>query len=488
MILALEIIIWIIFAFCILIMGGYLILAYLSYKAMRIYFTKNSFTNYQTILNSPLSPALSLVSPAYNESKSIVDNVRTQLALHYNNYEVILVNDGSTDDSMQKLITNFHLEKKDIKIPQHLPTKEILGVYKSTNPAYKRLIVIDKVNGGKSDALNVGINAATTDFVTCIDVDCVLEQDSLLKMVKPFLERTDKKRVIASGGVIRIANGCVIENGKLVKVEVPESFLPRVQVLEYIRAFLLGRMAWSRLDGLLLISGAFGLFDKDIVIKCGGYTLKTVSEDMELVVRMRRYMHENKMEYIATYIPDPLCWTEVPDSYKILGNQRSRWSRGNVETLWIHRKMFFNPRYGRLGMLSYPYWFIFEFLAPIIESVGIVFTLILAYLNLINWNFFFLLLLFCYTFAILFSMLAIMAEEESFHEYKKMSDYFKLIYSVLLEPTFFHPFITFSAMRGYIGVMFGKKSWGKMTRKGFAGKKEETPLSKKVATATPKPA
>ncbi len=487
MILTLEIIIWIIFVFTLFIMGSYLILAYLSYKALRVYFTKNSFSDFNTILNSPLAPPLSVVSPAYNESKSIVDNVKTQLSLHYNDYEIILVNDGSTDDSLQKLITNFQLEKKDIKIPQHLPTKEVLGVYKSSNPAFKRLVVIDKVNGGKADALNVGINACTTDYVTCIDVDCVLEQDSLLKMVKPFLERTDKKRVIASGGVVRIANGCVIENGKLVKVEVPESFLPRVQVLEYIRAFLLGRMAWARLDGLLLISGAFGLFDKDIVIKCGGYTLKTVSEDMELVVRMRRYMHENKQPYVATYIPDPLCWTEVPDSYKILGSQRSRWSRGNVETLWIHRKIGFNPRYGRLGLLSYPYWFIFEFLAPIIESVGIIFTLILAYMNLINWNFFFLLLLFCYTFAILFSMIAIMAEEETFHEYKKMSDYFKLIYSVLLEPTFFHPFITFSAIRGYIGVMFGQKSWGKMTRKGFSNKKEDSTLAKKMADAKPKP-
>ncbi|HTA26761.1 MAG TPA: glycosyltransferase family 2 protein, partial [Bacteroidia bacterium] len=190
-------------------MVSYLFLAYLSYKALRVYFTKNSFTDYNTILNSPLAPPLSIVSPAYNESKSIVDNVKTQLSLHYNEYEIILVNDGSTDDSLQKLITNFHLEKKDIKIPQHLPTKEVLGVYKSSNPAYKRLIVIDKVNGGKADALNVGINACTTDYVTCIDVDCVLEQDSLLKMVKPFLDRTDKKRVIASGGVVRIANGCV---------------------------------------------------------------------------------------------------------------------------------------------------------------------------------------------------------------------------------------------------------------------------------------
>lgn len=487
MILTLEIIIWIIFVFTCFIMASYLILSYLSYKAMRLYFTKNSFANYHTILNSPLAPPLSIISPAYNESKTIVDNVRTQLALHYNDYEVILVNDGSRDDSLERLIAAFHLEKRDIKIPQHLPTKEVKGVYRSTNPAYKKLTVIDKVNGGKADSLNVGINASTTNYITCIDVDCVLEQDSLLKMIKPFLERTDGKRVIASGGVVRIANGCRIENGKLIQVEVPENFLPRVQVLEYIRAFLLGRMAWARLDGLLLISGAFGLFDKDVTIKCGGYTLRAVSEDFELVIRMRRYMHDNKIPYIATYIPDPLCWTEVPDSYKILGNQRSRWSRGLIETLWIHRRLFFNPKYGKLGTLSYPFWFVFEFLAPIIESTGIIFTLILAYFNMIYWNFFFLLLLFCYTFAILYSMLSIMAEEETFHEYKKMSDYFKLIYSVLLEPTFFHPFVTYSAIRGYISSLFGKKGWGKMTRKGFTEKTtESSPLAKKMA-GQPKP-
>jgi cellulose synthase/poly-beta-1,6-N-acetylglucosamine synthase-like glycosyltransferase len=474
MIFALEITIWIIFAFGLFIMIGYLSLAYLSYRAMRNYFTVNNFSNYNTILNSPLSPPLSLISPAYNESQTIVDNVHTQLALYYNNYEIILVNDGSTDDSLEKLINTFHLEKKEILIPKILATKPIRGVYKSTNPAYKKLTIIDKENGGKADALNVGINASTTNYVTCVDVDCVLEQDSLLRMIKPFIDRTDNKRVIASGGVIRIANGCVIENGKLVKVEVPKKFLPRLQVMEYLRAFLLSRMAWSHLDGLLLISGAFGLFDKEILIRCGGYTIKTVTEDLELVVRMRRYMHEKKEPYVVTYIPDPLCWTEVPSSYKILGSQRRRWSSGLTKTLWVHKKLFLNPKYGKLGLLSYPYWLVCEFFAPIIEVIGIAITLVFIYLNLINWAFFILLLLFIYTFAILFSMFALLAEVETFDEYKKISDYFKLIYTILLEPIFFHPFITLSSILGDISLIYRKKSWGKMTRKGFGHENRTT--------------
>lgn len=467
-----EITIWIIFGFCLSIMATYFLLSFQSYKILRNYFIKNSFCDVNVILNSPLAPPISLISPAYNESATIIDNVRAQLSLHYSNFEVIIVNDGSRDDTLQKLINAFHLSIQDISYKKSLPNSEILGVYKSTNPAFAKLTVVDKVNGGKSDALNAGINFSTAPYISCVDVDCVLEQDSLLKMIKPFLENTGK-RVIATGGVIRIANGCIIENGKLVNVEVPEKFLARLQVMEYLRAFLLGRMAWSKMDGLLLISGAFGLFDKDVVINSGGYFKDCVSEDMELVVRLRRYMHENKMPYEATYIPDPLCWTEVPDNYTILGRQRSRWARGTAETLAIHKRIFFNPKYKVMGIISYPYWLTFEFLAPIAEIVGMVFTIFLAVNGMIDWSMFFLLILFVYTFALLFSLIGLLAEEETFHEYKTISDYLKLIYAAMLEPIFFHPYIVFSTVRGDIQLLFGKKSWGKMTRTGFAKQKME---------------
>lgn len=462
-----DFIIWIIFLFCVSIMGAYLILAAISVVTLRRYLKTNSFSDYNSILNSPLAPPVSIIAPAYNEGLTIVDNAKSLLALHYNNYEVLIVNDGSKDDTLQKLITAFDLQLIQVPVNIQIECKEIRGVYKSSNPAFKKFRVIDKVNGGKADALNAGINVASAPYITCIDVDCVLEQDSLIKMVKPFLEAT-KKRVIASGGVVRIANSCVIENGKLMSVEVPDKMVARIQVLEYIRAFLLGRMAWSRMDGLLLISGAFGMFDKDIAIKAGGYYHKTVGEDMELVVRMRRYMHDHDLPYTVTFIPDPLCWTEAPEDYKILGRQRSRWTRGTMETLWLHREMLLNPKYKILGLLSYPFWLVYEYLAPIIEATGLLFSIFLACLGLINWHFFVLLLLFVYTFAIMFSMISLLTEETTYYQYTKRRDYIKLIYAALLEPVFFHPFVVYSAIKGNIDLVKGKKAWGDMTRKGLS--------------------
>jgi poly-beta-1,6-N-acetyl-D-glucosamine synthase len=233
----------------------------------------NSFTDFRLLASSPLAPSVSIIAPAYNEGATIIENVRSLLSIYYSNLEVIIINDGSTDDSLQKLVDMYHLRKVDEFVRCAIPTKAIRGIYKSENPVYKKLVVIDKVNGGKADALNTGINIASNDYIVSIDVDCILEQDALLKIVKPLMEE-NSKRVIASGGVVRIANSCIIQDGSLLKVVLPKKYLPRVQALEYIRAFLLGRMAWSRLNGLLLISGAFGAFDKDLVIKCGGYNPK----------------------------------------------------------------------------------------------------------------------------------------------------------------------------------------------------------------------
>ncbi|MBK5269613.1 MAG: glycosyltransferase family 2 protein, partial [Bacteroidia bacterium] len=295
------------------------------------------------------------------------------------------------------------------------------------------------------------------------------EQDALLKLIKPFLEET-KLRVIATGGVIRIANSCEITNGKLIRVHLPKKFLPRVQALEYIRAFLLGRMAWSRLNGLLIISGAFGAFDREIVVKSGGYNHNTVGEDMELIVRMRRYMHENDLPYKVAYIPDPLCWTEAPASYKILGRQRNRWTRGTIETLRMHKKMFFNPRFKILGMLSYPYWFFFEFLAPLIEFVGFLSFLIFAAFGMMDWGHVAILFGFIFSFGFLYSVFAIMMEVTTYNQYKKRSEILSLILTAFLEPMLFHPFVVWSAVRGNIDFLRKKKSWGEMTRKGFASK------------------
>jgi cellulose synthase/poly-beta-1,6-N-acetylglucosamine synthase-like glycosyltransferase/phosphoglycerol transferase MdoB-like AlkP superfamily enzyme len=455
-----------IFIYSISLLLSYVLIGVYSIGETRKYLRKRSFTDYSLLASSNYAPSVSILAPAYNEGANIIENVRSLLSIHYNNLELIVINDGSKDDSMQKIIDAYDLEVVDFLYHEHIPAKQVKAIYKSRNTVYKKLIVIDKVNGGKADALNTGINLASNQYLVCIDVDCILEQDALLKLVKPFIEETDK-RVIATGGVIRIANSCIIQNGRLVEVNLPKEFLPRVQTLEYIRAFLLGRMAWSRLNGLLIISGAFGAFDREIVIKAGGYNHKTVGEDMELIVRMRRYMEEHCIPYKVAYIPDPLCWTEAPTSFKILGRQRNRWTRGTIETLKIHRILFFNPRYGLLGMLSYPYWFFFEFLAPIVEFIGMIGFILFAIFGMVNWTFFFALLGFVLTFGWMYSIFAILMEVLTFNQYKKKGDIAKLILTAIMEPFIFHPFVVWSAIRGNIDLLLKRNNWGEMTRKGF---------------------
>jgi len=377
-----------------------------------------------------------------------------------------VVNDGSKDDSIPVLIKTFDLIKSNLAYNPEIPTKDVKAIYRSSNPSFSKLIVVDKENGGKADALNTGINVSKNPYLVCIDVDCIMDKDVLLKLAKPYLEASDK-RIIATGGVVRIANSCKIKAGKLIEVNAPNNFLARAQVIEYLRAFILGRMAWNKLDGLLIISGAFGMFDRDIAMKSGGYDTNTVGEDMELIVRMRRYMIDNGEAYAVQYIPDPLCWTEAPESYKILGKQRSRWMRGTMETLWKHKKMMFNPKYKLLGLLSYPYWMFFEYYAPIIETVGILITILLVALGIISWKFFFLFLLLVYLYAVMFSMIALYSEEATFQRYETIKDLRKLTTVALLEPLIFHPFTVYAAIKGNWEKLTGNKGWGEMTRTGF---------------------
>lgn len=459
-----------IFILTLVIFGSYLILGIFSAIALRKYLRKNSYVNYNSLVLSPLSPKISIIAPAYNESKTIIDNIRTLLSLYYNNFEVILVNDGSTDDTFEKIRTTYELERVNYYFDYRIPCERIKGVYKSKNPSYTRLTVIDKNNGGKADSLNAGINICKSTLFVSIDADSIIETDSILKLVKPFLEEKERK-VIGTGGVIRIVNSCEIERGHIRTINVPAKFLPRLQVLEYTRAFLLGRMAWSQLDGLMLISGAMGIFDRETVIKAGGYSIKTVGEDMELVLRMRRYMAEQDRKYEVTYIPDPLCWTEVPSDLKSMRKQRTRWTRGLVESLKTHRRMFFNKRYHRLGLLGYPYWFFFEWLSPLIAFAGFVYTLILVITHSLNWPFYLLLFLFVYSFAVLLSTWAVLFEEITFHKYRRKRDVLKLLSTAFLEP-FFYPVHTYFAVRGNLEALRGKKGWGKAERSGFDKKKK----------------
>lgn len=457
------------------IFGFYFWLAVVSAMELIKNIRESKTTNYDALLSSPFAPVISVLAPAYNESLTIVENINALLGLYYPSFEIIVINDGSKDDTLEKTIQAFELEKVPYVIDYKIKSAEIRGVYKSRKKAHSNLTVIDKFNGGKADALNAGINVAKGDYFVSIDVDSIIDPHALKKMIKPFFEETEK-RVIAAGGVIQIANSCVIENGQVVEVNVPNKFLPRCQVVEYSRSFLMGRLAWSRMDGLLLISGALGLFDKEIVINCGGYYNKTVGEDMELVVRMRKYMADQGLKYKVVYISDPLCWTEAPSTLKVLGSQRNRWTRGTIDTIMLHRNIFLNPKYGFMGMVSHPYWVFFEWLAPIIEVAGILYFTITALLGASNWTFFYVMLSFVYLFAITFSTYAILFDHMAYNRYKDKRKILKLVLTSWLEPFLYHPLVVYWGIRGnYDYFIRKKKVWGKMTRSGF-----EAPGYKKV--------
>jgi len=466
-----EIVSWLFLIYGSIICSGYLFTAIYSLIEIRDYKRRNNFEDDIALLQSLNLPAISILAPAFNEGLNIVENVRSLLTINYPSFEIVIINDGSSDNSLELLTKEYDLVPKDILYHNFVETKEIKNIYKSTNKAFKNLTVVDKKNGGKADALNTGINICQHNVICCIDVDCILENDAMLKLIKPFLNNGNK--VIASGGVIRVANSCIIEDGRLIEVKLPDTFVARVQVLEYFRAFLMGRMAWSRVDGLLLISGAFGMFDKQIVIEAGGYNTNTVGEDMELLVRMRRMMQERGVPYTVGFVPDPLCWTEVPQTWEVLQRQRNRWTRGTAETLWMHRKMMFNPKYKVLGMLSTPFWFFFEWLAPLIEFIGLIFFVVLLFTNQISLPVFLTFFLAVYSFAFLFSVTALFFEEYSFQQYKKPSYIFKLIGTALLEPLIYHPVVMWSAVMGNFDLLRGKNSWGVMSRAGLSNPVKE---------------
>lgn len=450
---------------------AFVLLSIIASVAMNIYKRKNGFVDYRAIISTELAPGISIIAPAFNEESNIVENVRSLLSVHYPDFEIIIVNDGSKDDTLKHLINAYDLHKVNFAINEQIKTKEVGAVYKSANKAYGNVVVVDKENGGKADALNVGINISSKPLIASIDVDCILAHDALLKMVKPFLE--GERKVIATGGVIRAANACDIHAGEITKVRLPSKYKVRVQILEYFRAFLMGRMAWAQIDGLLLISGAFGMFDKSIAIRAGGYDVKTVGEDMELVVRMRRLMHNEKTKYHVAFIPDPLCWTEVPETWGVLRKQRNRWARGTIETLWKHRKLFFNPKYGVMGMVSVPFWVFFEWLAPLIELTGIILYFIMALVGWANWTYYISFLILVYCFSVMFTVFAIWFEEESFQQYKNPKYIFTLLLTTILEPMLYHPIVLMASVKGNIDKLRGKKGWGTMTRVGFNANKQK---------------
>lgn len=415
------------------------------------------------VLPVSLVKPVSIIAPAFNEQNSIVQSVSNLLSLDYPVYEVIVVNDGSSDETLSRLIEHFKLKQSSLVFRKSLETKPIRAIY--TNPEYPRLIVIDKENGKKADALNAGLNISRYPLFCAVDSDSVLDRDALQKVVRPFLE--DPEKTIAAGGIIRLSNGCVIEKGQLKRLSIPRNILVRFQIIEYLRAFLGGRVGLSRLNSLLIVSGAFGLFRKDIVMAIGGYRKNTVGEDMDLVVRMRQYLHENKKPFAVRFLPDPICWTEAPSNLRSLGSQRNRWHRGLIETLAASRKMLFNPRYGVTGLLALPFYFIFEMVGPLVELYGYLFFILASIFRVINYTYAALFFALAVVVGAMISLGSILLEEFSQRRYPRAKDILALLPYCFLENIIYRQYLSYVRVKAFIDYFKGKKEWGKIEKKGF---------------------
>jgi cellulose synthase/poly-beta-1,6-N-acetylglucosamine synthase-like glycosyltransferase len=428
-------------------------------------------TSLRQTIRSPLTPPISILVPAYNEAAGITDSVRSLLALEYPCFEIVVINDGSSDETIERLIEAFDLERLMRPTPPFLLHEEIRAVYGPRGRL--NLLVLDKENGGKADALNAGINFAKFPLVCAIDADSVLEQDALVKAAMPFLD--DPVRTVATGGLVRVANGCRIERGRVMEAGLPRTALPMFQVVEYLRAFFGARTGWSAVNGLLVVSGAFGLFRKEAVIAAGGYSTDTVGEDMELVVRLHRTLREQGRPDRVVYVPDPVCWTEAPESTRVLRRQRRRWQRGSAETVLMHARMIGNPRYRAAGLLAMPALLLFELLGPLIELSGYAVAIVGLLTGSIGLTFFLLFLAISVLYGLILSFGAIAIEDASFGRHPGWDQLGRIMLFATLENVGYRQLGHLWRLEGYWQLV-RRGEWGAMERTGFAQSEPETML------------
>jgi len=442
----------------------YIAFTALAWRSITAHLRGRRFSGVNEALASPLTPPVSVLLPAYNEEAGIAEAVHSLLALRYPEHEVIVVNDGSTDGTVARLAEEFDLVPVGKALRESVDTRTVRGTYVSRREP--QLWLIDKENGGKSDALNAGLSAARYPYVCAVDADAILEEDALLRVAKPIID--DPNLVVAAGGIVRIANGCTVERGQVLDVRLPKSRLATFQVIEYFRAFLVGRVGWSRLKSLLIISGAFGLFRRETVEAVGGWRTDTVGEDAELVVRMHRHLRERDEDYRIEFVPDPVCWTEAPESLRALSRQRRRWQRGLAETLWRHRSMLARPRYGALGMVALPYFVLFELVGPIFELASFVLLPAAYLLGMLDTSILVAFAAVAVLLGILLSVAALALEEFSFRRHTHGLEVARMLAYAVLENFGFRQLVDWWRLRGLWDVVRRRKGWGDMRRKGFA--------------------
>jgi len=438
---------------------GYMSLNFLSIFAIRRFMQTQKYASVSNT-NTGLELPVTLIAPAYNEAETVVDSVYALLQLTYPKYEVLIVNDGSTDNTLDILKKEFDLVEYPEAYRNRIDTEKINMIYVSKKR--RNLRVIDKQNGGKADSLNAAINISRYPLFCAVDADSLLQPDSLERVVQAFIEYPE---TVAAGGTVRIVNGCTISKGFVQKVGIPKNLLARLQVAEYLRAFLFGRLGWEPLNALLIISGAFGLFHKETVISVGGYKTDMIGEDMELIVRLHRIMRKNKKKYRISYVPDPICWTEAPEDLKTLKLQRIRWQRGLTESLTSNISLMFSRNGGVVGWVAMPFMFFFECLGPFIELFGYITISLGFFFGYLSWEntlFFFVVAL---GFGVMLSSIAVLLEEMSFHIYPSGRYIFILLFVAIIENFGYRQLNSLWRIIAMYQWLTGEKAnWGEMKR------------------------
>ncbi|MFF2531686.1 glycosyltransferase [Brevibacillus sp. NPDC058079] len=449
----------------------YFIIMLFSFNSIVGILKSSIYSRFQTLSGSEHVPPISILVPAYNEELTIIENVRSLLSLNYPRYEVLVINDGSKDDTLQVMINEFSLVYSEhMPVQPLLHTSKIRGIYH--NPAFPNLYLIDKENGGKADSLNAGINLSHYPLIASIDADSLLEKDALIRIAKVYMENPDE--TVAIGGDIRIANGCKIEDGVVKDIRLPDKFLPMMQSVEYLKAFLGGRIGWSAINGLIIVSGAFGVFRKDYIIKVGGYREGYPGEDMNIIIKLHKYMLENKLPYRVAFCPDAVCWTQAPDTLKILGSQRRRWGRGNLKNMIEYgRHMAFRPKYKLFGMLTLPFNILFETLNPYFRITGLLALIGYTLLDMTNGYVLLIYGLLNVMYGMLLGIGSLFLEEIAFRRYPRFRDIVKMLFYTILMFFGYRQIGVIWRFLGHIEYLRNNNSWGTMTRTSWQTKSSE---------------
>ena len=443
----------------------YTLLLLISVRESRQHGRRIGFGGYDVILHSPLTLPISVLMPAYNEENTIVQAVQALRLQHYGEFEIVVIDDGSSDSTLSRLVEAFALEKVERPLRLTLPCSPLRAVYISRQVA--NLTVLAKENGGKADALNAGINASRFPLFCAIDADAILERDALLRVVKPFMDRP--RETVASSGIVRVVNGCAVRDGTVTGVRAPRNHLAALQVVEYLRAFLTSRTGWSRIRSLFVISGAFGVFKKAAVLQAGGYRTDTVGEDMDLVLRLHQLYRERREHYRIVFLPDPVVWTEAPEDLHTLRKQRNRWHRGLLECLWASRRMMGRPKYGPVGLLGLPYNLLFEALGPLVEVSGYAILVVSIALGVVGIHFVVLFFLLAVGYGVFLSVAAVLLDQATVGSSFGRRDLSRLLLFTVVENFGYRQLQAVWRTQATIDFLRKKQGWGEMRRIGFHG-------------------